>query len=140
MILLDTDHLSVFTDKCDPRHARLNRRMETAADQVACTIVSVEEMLRGWLAIIHRLRVVHQQIPAYVRRGQLFHVLSEWEIVPFEPAEDQCASLRRNRIHIGTMDLKIASIALVNDALLVTNNLREIPVPAQAPVARAGSW
>ena len=47
MILLDTDHLSVFTDERDPRHGRLNRCMETASDQVACTIVSVEEMLCG---------------------------------------------------------------------------------------------
>jgi tRNA(fMet)-specific endonuclease VapC len=138
MILLDTDHLSVFTDKRDPRHGRLNRRMETAADQVACTIVSVEEMLRGWLAIVHRLRVVHQQIPAYVRLGQLFQVLSEWEIVPFdESAADQFASLRRKRIHMGTMDLKIASIALVNDALLVTNNLRDY---SHVPELRCESW
>ena len=47
MILLDTDHLSVFTDERDPRHGPLNTRMEAAADQVACTIVSVEEVLRG---------------------------------------------------------------------------------------------
>jgi hypothetical protein len=26
MILLDTDHLSVFTDERDPRHELLNRR------------------------------------------------------------------------------------------------------------------
>jgi len=28
MILLDTDHLSVFTDQRDPRHALLNSRMD----------------------------------------------------------------------------------------------------------------
>jgi hypothetical protein len=59
MIQLDTDHLSVFTDERGPRHGLLNRRLEPAAEQVACTIVSVEEVLRGWLAIIHRLRDVH---------------------------------------------------------------------------------
>jgi tRNA(fMet)-specific endonuclease VapC len=126
MILLDTDHLSVITDERDLRHKRLKKRIETSAEQVACTIVSVEEMLRGWLAIIHRLRAVHQQIPAYLRLGQLFNFLSEWEITPFdERAADQFASLRRQRIPIGTMDLEIASIALVNDALLVTSNLRD---------------
>src|SRR5207244_2155394 len=36
MILLDTDHLSVFTDERDPRHELLHRRMEAAAEQVAC--------------------------------------------------------------------------------------------------------
>src|SRR5262245_12208858 len=41
MILLDTDHFSVFTDERDPRHERLRTRMEAAAELVACTIVSV---------------------------------------------------------------------------------------------------
>lgn len=69
MILLDTDHFSVFTDERDPRHERLHMRMEEAAEPVACTIVSVEEVLRGWLALIHRFRDVHRQIPAYLRWG-----------------------------------------------------------------------
>jgi hypothetical protein len=34
MILLDTDHFSVFTDQRDPRHGLLNARMEAATDQV----------------------------------------------------------------------------------------------------------
>lgn len=83
MILLDTDHLSVFLDERDPRHRLLDARLDAAAEQVACSIVSVEETLRGWLAVIHRLRDVHRQIPAYVRLKQMFDVLNEWEIVPF---------------------------------------------------------
>jgi hypothetical protein len=73
--------------------------MEAAAEQVACTIVSVEEVLRGWLTIIHRLRDAHRQVPAYARLGQLFNVLSDWEIVPFdERAADEFVGLRRHRI------------------------------------------
>ena len=138
MILLDTDHLSVYTDERDPRHGLLNTRMEAAAEQIACTIVSVEEVLRGWLAVIHRLRDVHRQLPAYVRLGQLFDILSDWVIVPFdESGANQFASLRRQRIRIGAMDLKIASIALVNDALLVTANLRDY---SQVPKLRCENW
>ena len=138
MILLDTDHLSVFTDERDPRHGLLNTRMDAAAEQVACTIVSVEEVLRGWLAVIHRLRDVHRQLPAYVRLGQLFDVLSDWEIVQFdERAADRFAALRRRRVRIGAMDLKIASIALVNDALLVTANLRDF---SRVPDLRCENW
>jgi predicted nucleic acid-binding protein len=47
MILLDTDHFSVFLDARDPRHALLNTRMEAADEPIACTIVSVEEVFRG---------------------------------------------------------------------------------------------
>ena len=138
MILLDTDHLSVFTDERDQRHGLLNARMEAAVEQVACTVVNVEEILRGWLAVIHRLREVHRQLPAYARLGQLFNVLGDWEIVPFEErAADQFARLRRQRIRIGSMDLKIASIALVNDALLVTSNLRDYSL---VPGLRCENW
>jgi tRNA(fMet)-specific endonuclease VapC len=100
--------------------------------------VSVEEVLRGWLAVIHRLRAVYRQIPAYVRLGRLFSVLSDWVIVPFdERAADQFTTLRRQRIRIGTMDLKIASIALVNNALLVTANLRDY---SRVPHLRYENW
>jgi tRNA(fMet)-specific endonuclease VapC len=138
MILLDTDHLSVFTDERDPRHGLLNERLEAAAEPVACTVVSVEEILREWLAVIHRLREVRRQVPAYLRLGQLFNVLCDWEIVPFdERATDQFAGLRRRRIRIGTMDLKIASIALVNHALLVTANRRDYSL---VPNLRCENW
>jgi len=55
-----------------------------ADDEIACTIVSVEEVLRGWLAVIHRYRDVHRQLPAYLRLGQFLGVVGDWEIVPFD--------------------------------------------------------
>lgn len=126
MILLDTDHLSVFFDERDARQGPLKMRMAAADDEVACTIVSVEEVLRGWLAIIHRLRDAHRQIPSYTRLRRFLGAIGDWQIVPFEErAASQFAALRRQRIRIGTMDLKIASIAIVNDALLLTSNLRD---------------
>jgi tRNA(fMet)-specific endonuclease VapC len=138
MILLDTDHLSVFMDERDSRHELLNRRMGAAEERIASTIVSVEEVLRGWLALIHRLRNVHRQIPAYVRLGQLFAVLSDWEIVQFdERAADRFTDLRRQRIRIGTMDLKIAAIALINEARLLTGNSRDFSL---VPGLRCENW
>ena len=64
--------------------------------------------------------------PGNGRLGQIVGVLGDWEIVPFDVlAANRFASLRRQRIRIGTMDLKIVSIALVNDALLVSANTRD---------------
>jgi tRNA(fMet)-specific endonuclease VapC len=64
--------------------------------------------------------------------------LSDWEIVPFEEAAaDRYATLRRQRIRIGIMDLKIASIALVNDALLLTANERDFN---QVPDLHYENW
>jgi tRNA(fMet)-specific endonuclease VapC len=138
MILLDSDHITVFTDERDSRHELLNIRMEAATDPIGCSIVNVEEVFRGWLAFIHRLREVRRQLPAYARLAQFIELLSDWEIVSFdERSADQFAALRRQRIRIGTMDLKIASIALVNDALLVTSNLRDFSL---VPDLRCENW
>lgn len=138
MILLDTDHLSICLDERDARRQVLENRLRAATEQIACTIVSVEEILRGWLALIHRQRDVRRQIHAYDRLSQLFKVLGSWDIVRFdERAARLCADFQRRRIRSGTMDLKIASVALANDALLITSNLRDF---AQVPGLRCEDW
>jgi tRNA(fMet)-specific endonuclease VapC len=138
MILFDTDHLSVATDQRDSRHQTLRQRMEVSPEPIACTIVTVEEVLRGWLAVIHRQSEVQRQIPAYARLLQFLSFLNDWEVVPLEErAAGRFRSLRRKGVRIGTMDLKIASIALVNDALLISANTRDF---ALVPDLRCENW
>jgi tRNA(fMet)-specific endonuclease VapC len=138
MILLDTDDFSVFMDDRDPRQAALKTRLEAVAEPVACSIVAVEEMLRGWLALIHRVRNAHRQIPAYVRLRKLLDVVADWEIVGFdELAANLFADLRRQGVRIGSMDLKIACIAIQHDALLLTANLRDF---SHVPQLRFDNW
>ena len=112
--------------------------MEDAAEPIACTIVSLEEILRGWLAAIHRRHDVELQVPAYTRLNRLFTTMADWDIVPFDDVTAQrFRDLRRQRVRIGTMDLKIASIALSHDALLLTANLRDF---SQVPRLRCENW
>ena len=127
MILLDTDHLTVLKYPEDPRRARLEARLSTSSDQdIATTIVNAEEQMRGWLAEINRPRTVHQQIPAYERLLELLDFLSEIPVIPFDVhAADEFDRLRRMKVRIGSMDLKIACIALVHNALLLSANLRD---------------
>lgn len=55
MILLDTDHLTLLSYPKSPRCASLTARMKASADQdIATTIVSVEEQWRGWFAVVAR--------------------------------------------------------------------------------------
>jgi tRNA(fMet)-specific endonuclease VapC len=105
MIVLDTDHLSVLLDERDSRRERL----EEAFKPIACTIVSSEEILRGWLAALHKRHDIELQVPAYTRLRRLFATMADWDIIPFEQAAAQrFRDLRRQRVRIGTMDLKIA--------------------------------
>lgn len=113
--------------------------MEASTDQVfGTTIVSVEEQLRGWLGLIHRYREVHKQLFAYERLADLLDFFADLEILRFEQqAADEFERLRRQRIRIGTMDLKIAAIALVHDLLLLTANLSDFH---QVPRLKAENW
>jgi tRNA(fMet)-specific endonuclease VapC len=139
MILLDTDHLTVLRYRDDPRCATLTARLQASADQrLATTVVSVEEQMRGWLAEIGRWRSVHKQVPAYERLAKLFDFFSDWEIVPFDVrAADEFEHLRKQRIRIGSQDLKIASVALVQKALLLSANSRDF---RRVPELRVENW
>ncbi|MCE9553343.1 MAG: type II toxin-antitoxin system VapC family toxin [Planctomycetes bacterium] len=126
MILLDTDHFSVLTDSRHRQHAQLLDKLERVSDDVLIPVVSVEEQLRAWLAQIHRTRNSREQIYPYDRLLRLLETLGEWEVARWtDDAADQLEQLRRARIRIGTQDLKIASIALANDATLLSANLRD---------------
>ena len=126
MILLDTDHLSILLDERDARHRPLLDRLRDSDDELTIPIVSIEEQLRGWLAKLHRERDPHRQIMPYTRLTRVFTFLREWPILEWnQTAADEFRRLRSLRLRIGTQDMKIASIALAHDALLLSANLRD---------------
>jgi tRNA(fMet)-specific endonuclease VapC len=138
MIFLDTDHLSILANRTAAGHAALARRLQAANDPVAIPIICAEEQCQGWLAKIHRTRDVHQQILAYERLKDLFDFLAEWEVISFDmAAADKFEELRRAKIRIGSQDLKIATIALTHDALLLSANERDF---GKVPGLRVASW
>jgi tRNA(fMet)-specific endonuclease VapC len=138
MILIDSDHLSVLTDSRDRRHEMLLERLETALEAIEIPVVAVEEQLRGWLARIRRSADVRAQVAPYQRLMQLSHFIADWNVAPWtSEAADEFVRLRKERVRIGTQDLKIASIALVNDALLLSSNLRDF---GQVPGLRVEDW
>jgi tRNA(fMet)-specific endonuclease VapC len=138
MILLDTDHLSVLLDRRNAQRSQLVERLESVRDSLAIPIVSVEEHLRAWLAQIHRARGVHHQVVPYARLAKVVEFLADWRIAHWnEPAADTYTRLRAARIRIGTQDLKIASLALFHDAMLLSANRRDFE---QIPGLRVEDW
>ncbi|MGE3240746.1 MAG: type II toxin-antitoxin system VapC family toxin [Pirellulales bacterium] len=139
MIILDTDHMTVLRYPEHSQHAALLERLAKSTDaDFFSTAVSVEEQLRGWLAGIRRKRKVHDQILYYGRLVGLVRSLGKWKILPFdEPAADLFESFRKQRIRIGTQDLKIACIALSRESLLLSANLRDFQ---QVPGLRVEDW
>jgi tRNA(fMet)-specific endonuclease VapC len=141
VILLDTDHLTVISYPADSRYEALRERVTTATtedDELAASVVSVEEQMRGWLAVLAKARDVRKQIGPYERLSGMIEFFAGWEILPWDaPAADEFERLRRQRVRIGSQDLKIASIAISRGALLLSANLRDF---RQVPGLRVESW
>jgi tRNA(fMet)-specific endonuclease VapC len=113
-------------------------RIEQSPDPCAVPIVVVEEHMRSWLGQIHRSTDVHRQIVPYLRLRKLVAFLANAIIVDWnEPAADIFLQLRHLRNRIGSQDLKIACIALANEASLLTANLRDFE---QVPGLHAEDW
>jgi tRNA(fMet)-specific endonuclease VapC len=137
MLVLDTDHL-VELDRGSSQGAALQRKLEDARDEVATTIISAEEQFRGWLAQLHRQRDPHEQIATYQRLQRRIAFFAAWHVLPWDTnAADILQELHRQRVRIGTMDLKIASIVLAHDATLLSRNLRDFQ---QIPNLRVEDW
>lgn len=103
---------------------RLMQRLASVGSaQVAASIISYEEQMRGWLSYIAKAQTVEQQVEAY---KQLKRQLANYCAIPILEFDEQAAQefqrLRKTYPRLGTMDLKIASIALVNQAVLLTRN------------------
>ncbi|HEV3235844.1 MAG TPA: type II toxin-antitoxin system VapC family toxin [Gemmataceae bacterium] len=139
MILLDTDHFSVLRYARDPKYDTLTSKMRRSIDsRFAITVITLEEQLRGWLAEINRLRDIAKQVTVYERLAGLVELMSEWEIVRLDPPSAILfRELKNRRIRLGSKDLKIASIALANNALLLTANRADFQ---RVPGLQIANW
>ena len=139
MIVLDTDHLSVLERSDQPGAGVLRARLaDLPPAEVVTTIISYEEQMRGWMAYLARTRSVAQQVEAYRR---LLQHLDNYRRIPVLAFDEAAAvafqQFRRARLRIGTMDLKIAAIAVSRDATLLSRNLADF---RQVPGLQVEDW
>lgn len=126
MYLLDTDHLSVL-ERGGAAAERLRQRLQVVApDEVASTVVSYEEQTRGWLSYLTKARSLEEQVTGYSHLQRHLRVFCAIPLIAFDAAAAAIVQqLQRQRIRIGTMDLKIASIALAQEASLLSRNVTD---------------
>lgn len=137
MIILDTDHLSVLHRNA-PAAQSFVERLDASDEDCAASIISVEEQMRGWLAEIHRQKKARNQIRSYDHLRRMFAFYAEWNILPWnDDSVDAFENLRKEKIRIATMNLKIAAIAIANDALLLSRNLKDFE---KVPGLRVENW
>ena len=138
MLVLDTNHLTPI-DGGSEEGARLRARLESCGEEVAATIISAEEQLRGWLAQINRAHADAEGLVfAYERLQTRLAFFAEWLVLPFDAeAVAMFAAFRKRGIRIATLDLRIACITIAHDATLLTRNTTDF---AQVPGLKHANW
>jgi tRNA(fMet)-specific endonuclease VapC len=125
MYLLDTDHLSLLQRQGNSAQS-LIQRLQLNMSPIAATVISYEEQTRGWMKYFSQAKNLEQQVIAYQRLQQ--HAINYCNItlLPFDiRAAEQFQQLRKQYPRLDTMDLKIAAIALTNNAILLTRNQKD---------------
>ena len=138
MLVLDTDHMSLLEWGSDAAGRLRERLAEYNERDVATTIISYEEQIRGWMVYIARARSLTQQVEAYRRLRNHLENYRQIPVLDFDAsAAEVYQQLRRTRIRIGTMDLKIAAIVVSLDATLLSRNRRDFE---NVPGLKAEDW
>ncbi|MGI8669241.1 MAG: type II toxin-antitoxin system VapC family toxin [Aridibacter sp.] len=124
MIILDTDCLSLLDRNKYLESSKLRQKLDKFPDdEIFTTIITFEEQMRGWLSYIAKSKTPEQQIFAYQMLHQFLESYRTTAVLDFDEKSAKIfQQLKSNKIRIGTMDLKIASIAIANEAILVSRN------------------
>ena len=121
--VLDTDMMSLLQrghsgvaahfDHCQPY-------------DVATTIISVEEQLSGWYALLRRAKTPIELVRIYGYMSETVRFLGTLSILTFtDEAAGIYERLRRQHSRIGRMDLRIGAIVIAHEATLITRNLSD---------------
>ena len=121
--VLDTDTLSLL----ERRHPEIVRRVAARQEtELAITVISVEEQMRGRLAELKNARTLTALAAAYLRLTETMGALKKLPLLTFtDTAAVRYGELFRLKLNVGKNDLRIAAIALENDAVVVTRNVRD---------------
>ena len=133
--LFDTDHLTLY-DHSDVTVWRRFSAQPWAAVGVSST--TVEEYLRGRLAVLSRHQKGVPYVTAHARLIASLQLLQQFPIIPFDLTCDASYQrLRALRLKVGSQDLRIAAAALVHQLTLVTRNQRDF---GRIPGLRTEDW
>ena len=138
MVLLDTDHMSLL-QRGGAEGLRIRVRLRSLPpDDVATTIVSYEEQMRGWLARLARANTPERQTFDYSELKKPLQSYCSFAVVDYDAeAAAQFQRLLALRLRIGTMDTKIAAVALAHNAVLLTRNMTDF---GKVPSLQTEDW
>ncbi|HBL11929.1 MAG TPA: nucleic acid-binding protein [Cyanobacteria bacterium UBA11162] len=134
--IMDTDHVTLFQHN----HPEIVQRARAIGNSnIFITTVTLEEQLRGRLAGISRAVTKPERLAiAYKNLRKTLVYFCSVNLVDFDDTAYKCyQNLRQQKIQIGTQDLRIAAIALANQAVVVTRNQRDF---SKVPYLSLEDW
>ncbi|MCC5617243.1 type II toxin-antitoxin system VapC family toxin [Nostoc sp. CHAB 5836] len=133
--ILDTDHLSLI-QRGNPS---IRKRLNTFKPQdIAITIVTATEQIRGRMNTINRADSSDELVLAYARLQDTLEDLNSINVLQFsEDAGNIYAELVKQKIRVGTQDLRIAAITLSVSGILITRNRKDFE---KVPNLRLEDW
>lgn len=133
--VLDTDHVSLF----QRNHSVVTERVSAInPEEIGVTIITLEEQLYGRLNGIRRAKSPENLISAYAKLSATWAYFTSINLLDFDLDAYNCyAELVRQKIRIGTQDLRIAATAISGNGILVTRNRRDFE---RVPGLRFEDW
>ena len=124
MFLFDTDHLSIFQRKQGDDFARLRTRiLRQDPSDIFVSVITMHEQLQGWNAYLSKVKSESDRIIGYERLAKTLTDFKRSQLLLYtEAAVNIFSELKRKRIRVGTMDMRIASIAIATQMTLLTRN------------------
>jgi tRNA(fMet)-specific endonuclease VapC len=137
LYLFDTDHLTLY-QYTNPNLGERLRNLDYRVHQLVTTAINYQEQISGRFEQVRRAKKSAEIVSAYQLLQETIKFFEAWDIVPYvDQAENHFKAARKMGIRIGTMDLRIASIALSLDATVVTRNRKDFQ---QVPQLKFEDW
>lgn len=124
MFLLDTNHISVWQRGEGASYERLFSRLSNySGEHIFVSIVSFHELVNGWNAFMAKRRTSESLVRGYFEFEMILKDFSVMQLLPFDrKAAEVFDELSKQKLRVGSMDLRIAATAIANQMTLLSQN------------------
>ena len=137
MFLLDTDYAGIIRRKAEPDQPAQAADAPFCPDGLLLSDRGLPRTSDGPNLYVSRARDALGAVRGYHILEQILVHFKAARVCRSTTGRRRFEALRGQRVRIGTMDLRIAAIALVSDMTVLTRNLRDFQ---QVPLLRVDDW